>query len=58
VTDAVGHGHHGETEGDGYAKEANVSEQGGTATAKYQNECAEQFGEELVTCFHNVLNFN
>jgi hypothetical protein len=35
-----------------------VSEKSGTATAEDQNECAEQFGEELVTTFHNLLIFN
>jgi hypothetical protein len=60
VTHTVSHGHNGQTESDGNAKESEGStgEDGSTATAKHQNECAEQFGEEFVTCFHNVLNFN
>jgi hypothetical protein len=60
VADTVCHGYNGQTEGNGNAKESKGStgENGGTATAKHQNECAEQFGEEFVTCFHNVLNFN
>ena len=58
VTDTISHGHHSETKGDGYAKESDMSEEGGTAAAENQNECAEQFGEEFVTCFHNVLNFS
>ena len=58
VTNAVGHGHHSQTESDGYAKETNVSEKSGTATTEHQNECAEQFGEELVANLHNTLNFN
>ena len=58
MTDTIGHGHHGETESDGYAKESNMSEKSGSATAKHQDECAEQFSKKLVTCFHNSLNFS
>ena len=58
VTDAVGHSHHSQTEGDGYAKETDMSEECSAAASEYQNECAEQFGEEFVTRFHNFLKFN
>jgi hypothetical protein len=60
MADAVGHGHHGQTEGDVNAKETNgaTSEDGSAATSENEDECAEQFGEKFVTCFHNCLNFN
>jgi hypothetical protein len=35
-----------------------MSKESSTATSKDQNERAEQFGEEFVTNFHNVLIFN
>jgi hypothetical protein len=35
-----------------------MSEKGCATTAEDQNECAEQFGKELVTSFHNFLVFN
>jgi hypothetical protein len=35
-----------------------MAKQSGTATAKHQNERAEQFGEEFVTCLHNCLSFS
>jgi hypothetical protein len=31
-----------------------MAEQSGAAATENQNERAEQFGEELVTCFHNA----
>ena len=58
VADAISHGNHSQTKGDGNAKETNMSEEGGTATSENEDECAEQFGEELVANFHNVLSFN
>ncbi len=58
VANAVGHGYNGQTEGDGNAKETDMSKESSTATSKDQNERAEQFGEEFVTNFHNVLIFN
>ena len=58
VADAISHGHHGQTEGDGNAKETDMSEEGGTATSKDEDECAEQFGEEFVTNLHSLLILN
>lgn len=53
MADAIGHSHYGETEGDGYAKETDVSEDCGTATTENKHESAEQFSKEFVTHFHN-----
>ena len=54
VADAISHGDHGKAESDGYTKEADMSEQGRSTATEHQDECAEQFGEELFTVFHNV----
>ena len=56
VTDAVSHGNDGQTEGDGNAKESDMSEDCSTATTENKNEGAEQFGEEFVTNFHSIKN--
>jgi len=60
VTDAIGHGHHGETEGDSNAQETDCSagEDCSTATAENKNERAEKFGEEFVTSLNNFLVFS
>ena len=60
MADTVGHGNHGETEGDGNAKESDGSagKDGCAAATENEDERAEQFGEKLVSDFHNVLNFN
>ena len=58
MANAVSHGHYGETESNGNAKESDMSEESSSATSEDQNECTEQFGEEFVTCFHNSLNFS
>jgi hypothetical protein len=55
VSDTVSHSDYSETESDGDTEETDFTtgKNGGTATTKHQNECADQFGEEFVTCFHN-----
>lgn len=54
MANAISHGDHGETKGDGYTKESDVSKDCCTATTENKNECAEEFGEEFVTDFHRI----
>src|SRR6202022_104010 len=58
VTDGVGHGENGESEGESYASEADTQrresrvQNSGSASAKDQPECAEEFSGCALTESH------
>lgn len=55
VTDGVCHSEDGETEGDRYADESYITEDGGTSTAEHEPECTETFSKDFVCQFHDFV---
>ena len=53
VTDAVSHSYNCQTKSYSYTEKTYLSEECCAASSENQNECAEQLGEKLVTCFHD-----